>query len=310
MEKLKCIIIGSGPAGYTAGIYTARADMNPLIFAGKEPGGQLMTTTEVENWPGVVDGIQGPELMEKMKKQAERFGAKIIPDIVTEVDFGSYPFIIKTEDKEYQAQTVIIATGATARWLGIPGEEELKGKGVSACATCDGFFFKEKHVVIVGGGDAALEEATFLTKFASKVTILVRKDAFKASKPMQERALSNKKIVVLWNTEAQELIGTDRLEKIKVINNKTKEVSEIEAQGFFVSIGHKPNTEIFKDFIDVDDVKGYINHEPDSTKTNIPAIFACGDVMDFKYRQAITAAGSGCKAALEAEKFLADKEVE
>lgn len=310
MERRKCIIIGSGPAGYTAGIYAARAQMKPLIFAGSQPGGQLMTTTEVENWPGEQGGIQGPDLMDKMRVQAEKFGAEILPDMVQEVDFSSYPFIAKTERESYEASTVIIATGASAMWLGIPGEEELKGKGVSACATCDGFFFKDKHVVVVGGGDAAIEEATFLTKFASKVTVLVRKDAFKASMPMQQKALSNKKITVMWNTEAKELVGIDRLEKVIIVNNETGESSELEAQGFFASIGHRPNTGIFKEFIEVDDVKGYIKHEPDSTKTNIPGVFACGDVIDYTYRQAITASASGCKAALEAERFLADKLVE
>ncbi|RMD51255.1 thioredoxin-disulfide reductase [Candidatus Parcubacteria bacterium] len=307
MEIRKTIIIGSGPAGYTAGIYTARAELKPLLFAGPEPGGQLMTTTEVENWPSAVDGIMGPDLMANLKKQAEKFGAEIIYDTVTSVDLSQRPFIIRTADKEYKSETLIIATGAVAKWLNIPGETELKGKGVSACATCDGFFFKDKKVVIVGGGDAALEEATFLTKFASEVVILVRRDEFRASKPMQKRVFENSKITVMWNTEAQELIGSDKLEAVKVINNKTGEISEIKADGFFVSIGHKPNTDLFKGVLEMDEA-GYLKVSDPSTKTNIEGVFACGDVADPYYRQAITAAGSGCKAALDAERFLAKAE--
>jgi len=307
MEIQKTIIIGSGPAGYTAGIYTARAELKPLLISGSEPGGQLMTTTEVENWPGEPEGIMGPDLIENLKKQAVKFGTEILADTVTEVDFSSKPFVVKTSDKEFQTDSIIIATGASAMWLGVPGEEKLKGKGVSACATCDGFFFRDKKVVVVGGGDAALEEATFLTRFASEITILVRRDEFKASKPMQERALNNPKIKVLWNTEAIELIGQEKLELVKIKNNQTGEESELEAEGYFASIGHKPNTKIFEGLLELDH-KGYIKVKPNTTKTNIEGVFACGDVIDPFYRQAITAAGSGCIAALDAERYLSAKE--
>ena len=307
MEIQKTIIIGSGPAGYTAAIYAARAELQPLMIAGGEPGGQLMTTTEVENWPGEPEGIFGADLIEKLKKQAVRFGTKILGDSVVEVDFTSRPFVIKTTSDTFEAESVIIATGASAMWLGIAGEERLKGHGVSACATCDGFFFKEKKVVVIGGGDAALEEATFLTRFASEVTILVRRAEFKASKPLQARALKNSKIKVLWNTEVVELIGEEKLERVKIINNQTQKTSELEVEGYFASIGHKPNTEIFRAILELDH-KGYIKHLPDSSKTNIEGVFACGDVIDPFYRQAITAAGTGCVAALDAERYLAAKE--
>lgn len=277
------------------------------MISGSEPGGQLMTTTDVENWPGEPDGIMGPDLIENLKKQAVKFGTEILADTVTGVDFSCRPFKIKISSLEYQAETVIIATGASAMWLGIPGEEKLKGKGVSACATCDGFFFRDKKVVVVGGGDAALEEATFLTRFASEVTILVRRDEFKASKPMQERALNNLKIQVLWNTEATELIGEQRLERVKIKNNQTGEESEMEVEGYFASIGHKPNTKIFEGILELDH-KGYIEVQPGTTKTNIEGVFACGDVIDPFYRQAITAAGSGCMAALDAERYLSARE--
>jgi len=266
-----------------------------------------MTTTEVENWPGEPEGIMGPDLIENLKKQAVKFGTEILADTVTEVDFSSKPFVVKTSDKEFQTDSIIIATGASAMWLGVPGEEKLKGKGVSACATCDGFFFRDKKVVVVGGGDAALEEATFLTRFASEITILVRRDEFKASKPMQERALNNPKIKVLWNTEAIELIGQEKLELVKIKNNQTGEESELEAEGYFASIGHKPNTKIFEGLLELDH-KGYIKVKPNTTKTNIEGVFACGDVIDPFYRQAITAAGSGCIAALDAERYLSAKE--
>lgn len=307
METRKVIIIGSGPAGYTAGLYTARADMKPLLFSGKEPGGQLMQTTDVENWPGDPGGIYGSELMDRMKKHAEKFGTEIVGDTIVEVDFSSRPFKLKTKDEEYQSDTVIIATGASAKWLGIPGEEEFKGKGVSACATCDGFFFKDKKVVLVGGGDAAMEEATFLTKFATEVIVLVRRDELRASKPMQKRALENEKITFMWHTEAKELRGDETLEEVVVVNNQTNEEQVIKANGFFASIGHKPNTDIFVDQLDLDE-KGYIKHEPDSTKTSVEGVFACGDVMDPWFRQAITSSGTGCIAALEAERYLSHKE--
>lgn len=306
MEAKDVIIIGSGPAGYTAAIYAARADMKPFMIAGREPGGQLMLTSDVENWPGEPTGIMGPELMEKLKSQAERFGTEMLNDMVTSVDFSERPFTINTEDQTYKANSVIIATGASAMWLDIPGEKAFQGKGVSACATCDGFFFRDKKVVVVGGGDSAMEEATFITKFASEVIILVRRGEgeLRASKAMQHKAIENPKITIMYHTEAKELLGNDKLEKVRVVNNQTNEEQLIETDGFFVAIGHKPNTGIFKEFIDLDE-KGYIKHAPDSTKTNIDGVFAAGDVIDPYYRQAITAAGMGCMAALEAERFLA-----
>ncbi len=308
MDTQKVVIIGSGPAGYTAAIYAARADLKPVMIAGREPGGQLMLTSEVENWPGEATGIMGPELMEKLKAQALRFGTTFHQDMVTKVDLSARPFKISTnETGEFLAETVIISTGASAMWLNIPGEKEFQGKGVSACATCDGFFFRDKKVVVVGGGDSALEEATFITKFAREVIVLVRKDTLKASKAMQHRAEKNPKISFLFNTEAKELIGDVKLTAVKVVNNQTNEESTIETDGFFVAIGHKPNTELFAGQLEVDQ-KGYIKHAPDSTKTNIEGVFAAGDVIDPWYRQAVTAAGSGCMAALEAERFLAGKE--
>jgi len=303
----KVLIIGSGPAGYTAAIYSARADLAPTLIAGREPGGQLMLTSDVENWPGEPDGVLGPDLMEKLKKQALRFGTEFLQDMVTEVDFSSQPFTVKTADKEFKSETVIISTGAVAIWLGIPGEERLQGKGVSACATCDGFFFRDKKVVVIGGGDSAMEEATFLTKFASEVIILVRRDELRASKIMQKRAMDNEKITILWNTNALEILGEEKVEGVRVKNNKTGEEQTLEVDGYFAAIGHKPNTEIFKGQLELDD-KGYIKHAPDSTKTNIEGVFASGDVMDPLYRQAVTAAGTGCMAALEAERYLASKE--
>lgn len=308
METHKVVIIGSGPAGYTAAIYAARADLKPVIIAGREPGGQLMLTSEVENWPGEATGILGPELMEKLKAQALRFGTTFHQDMVTKVDFSVQPFKISThESGEFLAETVIVSTGASAMWLNIPGEKEFQGKGVSACATCDGFFFRDKKVVVVGGGDSALEEATFITKFAREVVVLVRKDALKASKAMQHRAKNNPKISFLWNTEAKELVGEAKLTGVRVVNNQTGEESLVETDGFFVAIGHKPNTELFAGQLELD-VKGYIKHAPDSTKTNIDGVFAAGDVIDPWYRQAVTAAGMGCMAALEAERHLAGKE--
>ncbi len=312
MEIENTIIIGSGPAGYTAAIYAARAELKPLLIEGRQlggqPGGQLMWTTEVENYPGFPEGLQGPEMMDKFKKQSERFGTRIESDDVLEVDFSERPFTVKTSDKEYKTKTVIICTGAGAMWLGVPGEEEHKGKGVSACATCDGFFFKEKVVAMVGGGDAAMEEAVFLTKFASKVVVFVRKDVLKASKIMQERAMANPKIEFVWNTEVKEVIGDGvKMTTLKILNNKTNEESEFAADGLFVAIGHKPNTDIFKGQLELDQ-KGFIVTKPDSTHTSVDGVFAGGDVMDHVYKQAITAAGSGCKAALDAERFLASNE--
>lgn len=307
MDVQKTIIIGSGPAGYTAGIYASRAQLSPILFAGLQSGGQLMLTSEVENWPGEDDGIMGPDLMLNLRRQAEKFGTTVKDEMVTAVDFTVRPFKVTATSGEYFAETLIIATGASAMWLGIPGEERLMGKGVSACATCDGFFFKGQEVVVVGGGDSAMEEATFLTRFASKVTVLVRGEALKASKAMQERAKKNEKITILFNTSPTELVGENGLEKVLTVNNKTGETGEILATGYFAAIGHKPNTDLFASAIELD-VKGYIKHAPDSTKTNIEGVFACGDVIDPWYRQAITAAGSGCQAALEAERYLSHKE--
>ena len=303
MEKRRLIIIGSGPAGYTAAIYAARADLQPLLFTGAQPGGQLTTTTDVENWPGEVEGIMGTQLMENLKAQAVRFGTEVVNSTVSEIDFSQRPFKMKTEKGEYEADAIIISTGASARWLGVPGEQKLIGKGVSACATCDGFFFRDKKVVMVGGGDSAMEEAIFLTRFAESVTVLVRRDELRASKIMQKRAMENSKITFLWNTETKELIGEDRLEAVKVINNKSQEETEIPADGFFVAIGHKPNTDFLSGQVELDD-NGYIKNIPGTSKTNLEGVFACGDVIDPWYRQAITSAGTGCIAALDAERWL------
>ena len=307
MSEQNVIIIGSGPAGYTAAIYCARADMKPMMISGQQPGGQLMLTSDVENWPGEPDGVMGPDLMEKLKRQALRFGTEMVEDLVTEVDFSSQPFVVKTENETYQTKTVIIATGASAKWLGIPGEDRLQGKGVSACATCDGFFFRDKEVVVIGGGDSAAEESTFLTKFAKKVYLLVRRDELRASKIMQTRVRNNEKIEVLWNTEAVELLGEDKVEGVKVKNNQTGEEATLNVEGYFAAIGHKPNTDLFADVLELDQ-KGYIKHAPDSTKTNIEGVFAAGDVIDPHYRQAVTAAGLGCMSALEAERYLSAQE--
>ena len=305
MDHQSLVIIGSGPAGYTAAIYAARAMLKPVLFAGREPGGQLMLTSEVENWPGEPTGVMGPDLMEKLKKQAEKFGTEIFQDVITSVDFSSKPFVLKSENgKEMTADAVIISTGASAKWIGVPGEKELQGKGVSACATCDGFFFRGKEIVVVGGGDSAMEEANFLTRFASKVTIIHRSESFRASKIMLERAQNNPKISFIMDTTVEEVLGEASIRALKLKNTKTGETSEFPTQGLFVAIGHKPNTDLFTGVITLDQ-KGYIVTEGKSTKTNIPGVFACGDVMDPYYRQAVTAAGTGCMAALEAERYLA-----
>ena len=302
------VIIGSGPAGYTAAIYASRAMLLPTLIAGREPGGQLMLTSDVENWPGEADGVLGPELMEKLKKQALRFGTDLVSDVVTAVDFSSSPFKVTTEaGKEFLTKTVIISTGASAKWLNVPGEQNLYGKGVSACATCDGFFFRGKDIVVVGGGDSAMEEANFLTRFANKVTVIHRSESFRASKIMLDRAKKNPKIEFLMDTLVEEVLGDGQIRALKIKSAKTGEVSEFATQGLFVAIGHKPNTEIFADSITLDQ-KGYIVTEGKSTATNIPGVFACGDVMDPYYRHAVTAAGSGCQAALEAERYLAHQE--
>jgi thioredoxin reductase (NADPH) len=308
METRDVIIIGSGPAGWTAAIYAARAELKPLIFEGAEPGGQLMTTTEVENYPGFVDGIQGPDLMAAMRNQAKRFNAEIVTEMVSKVDASKRPFIVTAGGKEYQAKAIIISTGASARRLGLESEKQLYGRGVSACATCDGFFFKGKKVIIVGGGDSAMEEANFLTRFAEKVTIVHRRGEFRASKIMQERTLANPKIEVIWNSEVTEILGVDvgRVTGVKLKNVESGAMSEMPIDGVFAAIGHEPNTSLFKGLLDLDE-KGYIKTVPGSSKTNVPGVFAAGDVQDARYRQAITAAGSGCMAALDAEKFLAEE---
>jgi len=304
MDARDVIIIGSGPAGYTAAIYAARAMLQPILISGRELGGQLMLTSEVENWPGEPTGIMGPELMEKLKKQAERFGTEMYQDVVTSVSLEGAPYTVKTESgKEFSAKAIIIATGASAKWLNV-GEDRLHGRGVSACATCDGFFFRGKEVVVVGGGDSAMEEATFLTRFANKVTVIHRSQEFRASKIMVERAKQNPKIEFILDSAVTGVVGEDRLTGVKIKNIVTGEESEYKADGLFIAIGHKPNTDLFQGHITVDQ-KGYIVTENRSTKTNIPGVFACGDVMDATYRQAVTAAGTGCMAALEVERFLA-----
>jgi thioredoxin reductase (NADPH) len=300
------IVIGSGPAGYTAALYAARADLEPLVVKGLEAGGQLMLTTEVENYPGFADGIMGPELMDQMEKQAQRFGAEILAIHVTEVDLSSRPFLVKAGDQAWRAKTLIIATGATARWLGIPGEEKLRGRGVSACATCDGFFFRDRKLVVVGGGDTAMEEAMFLTKFASKVTIVHRRDAFRASKVMQDRVFANEKIDVVWNTVLDEIVGEDAVTGVIARDVASGVTRTVATDGVFMAIGHDPTTALFRDQLPVDGDGYLIVHEP-STATDVPGVFAAGDVTDHTYRQAVTAAGQGCKAAIDAERFLTEE---
>ncbi|MFC2185951.1 thioredoxin-disulfide reductase [Fulvivirgaceae bacterium LMO-SS25] len=309
-EKVTVLIIGSGPAGYTAAIYAARAGLKPVMYMGSQPGGQLTITTDVENYPGYPNGIQGPEMMMEFQKQAERFGTDVRYGMVTKVDFSSYPHkVIVDDEKEIEAEAVIIATGASAKWLGLPSEERLNGKGVSACAVCDGFFFRGNDVVVVGAGDTACEEASYLSNICSKVYMLVRRDEMRASQIMQKRVLTKSNIEVLWNTEAEEILGEDEVEAVRVINNQTGEKTEIKAKGFFIAIGHEPNTGIFKGILDMDD-QGYLITKPGSTRTNIEGVFASGDAQDKIYRQAVTAAGTGCMAALDAERFLAEKHME
>jgi thioredoxin reductase (NADPH) len=298
----KLVIIGSGPAGLTAAVYAARANLAPLVFAGHMYGGQLMLTTEVENYPGFPDGIMGPELMEAFRAQAERFGSVIHNVDVTEVDFAKRPFVVRTAEDEYTADSVIVATGASARWLNIPGEARLRGRGVSTCATCDGAFFRQKHIVVVGGGDSAMEEALFLTRFGSKVTVIHRRDALRASKIMADRALDHEKIAFVWNTAVEEVLGEDATAALKLKNLVTNEESVLDADALFIAIGHDPNTAIFRGQLDLD-AAGYIVSE-DGVRTNVEGVFVAGDVYDVRYKQAVTAAGSGCKAAIDVEKYL------
>lgn len=308
VERHKCVIIGSGPAGYTAAIYAARADMKPLMFTGMQPGGQLTITTDVENYPGYPEGIMGPEMMEDFRKQAERFGTDIRYEYVDAVDFSSQPHKIMVSGKTVLADTVIIATGASAKWLGLESEQRLNGFGVSACAVCDGFFFKGQDVVIVGAGDTAAEEASYLAKLCRKVTMLVRKGEMRASKVMQHRVLNTPNIEVLFNHETVEILGQKSTEGVKVKDTATNKEYVIPATGFFVAIGHTPNTDIFKGWLDMDEV-GYLIVKPGSSKTNIEGVFASGDAADKVYRQAVTAAGTGCMAALDAERYLSEKGV-
>jgi thioredoxin reductase (NADPH) len=303
IENRDVVILGSGPAGYTAALYAARANLRPLVLKGLEAGGQLMLTTEVENYPGFPDGILGPELMDAMEKQAARFDAEIIAQSATRVDLSERPFGVWAGDQEWRAQTLIVATGATAQWLGVAGEERLRGRGVSACATCDGFFFRDRELVVVGGGDTAMEEATFLTKFASRVTIVHRRGEFRASKIMQDRVLANPKIDVVWNHVVGEVVGDGAVTGVKLRDVRTGEGSEMETGGVFVAIGHTPNTELFDGKVELTD-GGYIIVEEPTTRTSVPGVFAAGDVTDRIYRQAVTAGGQGCKAAIDAERFL------
>ncbi len=315
----KVVILGSGPAGLTAAIYASRAQLEPVVVEGPQPGGQLMITTDVENYPGFAEGIMGPALMDEFRKQAERFGTEFLNVWIDKVDLAERPFKLfgkESEDSEeittvIHAETLVISTGASAKWLGIPGEEPvpegLGGNGVSACATCDGFFFRGKEVTVVGGGDTAMEEALFLTRFATKVTVIHRRDEFRASKIMQERVLGHEKIEVIWNTEVKEIHGSkeEGVTGIKIFNNETNEESEFPTQGVFIAIGHKPNTELFKDWLELNDV-GYIQTKGKTMETNIAGVFACGDAQDHYYRQAVTAAGTGCMAAIDAERFLVE----
>jgi thioredoxin reductase (NADPH) len=306
-EKVSCLIIGSGPAGYTAAIYAARANMKPLLYQGIQPGGQLTITTEVENYPGYPDGIQGPEMMEHFEKQARRMGTDIRYGLATKVDFSARPFKVEIDEEKWiEADAVIISTGAAAKWLGIESEQRLNGYGVSACAVCDGFFFKGKEAAIVGAGDTAAEEALYLSKICSTVHMIVRKGEMRASKIMQDRVLATANIKVYWHSETDEILGDKKVEAVRILNNQTNEKTEIPVSAFFVAIGHKPNSDIFKGFLNMDDA-GYLQTIPGTSKTNIEGVFASGDVQDKIYRQAVTAAGSGCMAALDAERFLSEK---
>jgi thioredoxin reductase (NADPH) len=310
-SKVKVLIIGSGPAGYTAAIYAARAGLNPVLYTGGQPGGQLTTTNDVENFPGYPDGINGPQMMVELQQQAERFGTKVHYAMVTAVDFSTYPLRVTIDGTDkVEAEAVIIATGASAKYLGIPSEEKFANKGVSACAVCDGFFYRGKEVAVVGAGDSAAEESHYLSKLVTRVHLLVRREEMRASRIMQERVKNTPNITIYWNTETDEILGDEQgVNGVRVRNNKTGKVDEIPVQGFFLAIGHTPNTAIFKGQIDMDDA-GYIKVVPGTTHTNVEGVFAVGDVADRVYRQAVTAAGTGCMGALDAEKFLAAKEVE
>lgn len=307
MERVNCLIIGSGPAGYTAAIYASRANLKPILYQGIQPGGQLTITTEVENYPGYADGVQGPEMMVDFEKQAKRMGADIRFGLATKVDFTVQPYKVQIDDGDWiEAYSIIIATGASAKWLGLESEQRLNGFGVSACAVCDGFFFRGKEVAIVGAGDTAAEEALYLSKLCTNVHMFIRRDAMRASKVMQERVLNTPNIKVYWNTDTDEILGDKTVTGVRIKNNKTGEIRTIPVNGFFVAIGHQPNSEIFKGVIDMDDA-GYIKTVPGTSKTNVEGVFAAGDVQDKIYRQAVTAAGSGCMAALDAERYLGAK---
>jgi len=308
-ERIKCLIIGSGPAGYTAAIYASRAKMDPVLYTGAEMGGQLMITTDVENYPGYPDGVMGPQMMEDFRKQAARFGTDIRMAMITKVDLTGPVHKAWAEDgTEIHADTIIISTGASAKWLGLESEQKFMNKGVSACAVCDGFFFKDMEVAIVGAGDTAAEEALYLAKLCPTVHMFVRRDEMRASKIMADRVKKAENIKIYWNTETQEILGDEDVEAVRVINNKTNETTDIPVKGFFVAIGHTPNTGIFEDFLDKDDT-GYLITQADSSKTNVPGVFASGDAQDRIYRQAVTAAGTGCMAALDAERYLAEHEI-
>ena len=308
-ERIKCLIIGSGPAGYTAAIYASRANLNPVVYEGAQPGGQLTTTTEIDNFPGYPMGVTGTSLMEDLKKQAERFGTEVRYGVVSKVDFSERPFKVEiNSEKEILADTVIIATGAVAKYLGLPSEEKFRGAGVSACATCDGFFYRRKDVAVVGGGDTACEEATYLAGLCNKVYLIVRRDVLRASKAMQERVMNTPNIEILWNTNTKEILGDEfGVTGAALVNNKTGEESQINIHGFFLAIGHHPNSEVFKPYIETN-AEGYIITDGKSQKTSVPGVFAAGDLQDPTYRQAIAAAGSGCRAAMDAEKFLQENQ--
>ncbi len=309
-NKTQCLIIGSGPAGYTAAIYASRANLHPLLYSGLQPGGQLTTTTDVENFPGYPDGIQGPAMMKEFEDQARRMGTDIQWGTVTQVDLSKKPFMAEVDDNFWiEAESIIISTGASAKWLGLPSEERLSGYGVSACATCDGFFFKEKEVAIIGAGDTACEEALYLSKMCSKVHMFIRRDEMRASKVMQDRVMAAENIEVYWNTVTDEILGDKKVEGVRILNNVTQEKTDIDLSAVFVAIGHTPNTEIFKGQLEMDE-EGYLITTPGTTQTNIPGVFASGDVQDKIYRQAVTAAGTGCMAAIEAERYLAMAEAE